>query len=885
MERPQHHHSSDSKTWDELLSFRYFQGLPTTRGYGYGGKIKDIREKEFSRIRDITYLDNVGTTLFPKSLVENFMKDLTGNVYCNPHSQNASSMLSNDAIERVRSRILQHFNTTAEDYTVIFTSGSTAAIKLVAESFPWTSPDSRQPGSCFSYLTDNHTSVVGMRMIAAAKKVSVVAVRPEEMQFLETSQTPSEEPLRPTSHLFCYPAQSNYTGTKYPLTWIEKIKTGNLRPSLPGSWYVLLDAASYVSTSPLDLSAYQADFVPVSFYKIFGFPTGLGALLVSNKIAPFLQKTFFGGGTVAAYLADEGLCFLKDSISDRFEDGTVSFLDIVALGHGFDVLERLTGGMRNIQEHTFSLGCYAYKVLSALQYANGTPVLRIYGSQQFKSLDVQGPVINFNIQDENGDVIGYTQFDKLASLNHIHVRTGCFCNAGCCQLHMKLSCEDVTRNYEAGHICGDDMDVIDGRPTGSVRMSFGYMSTFEDAQTFLKFIINTFIKRSSRLNPHAGHPTTTEHAIPGSLSPVTDRSSKEILKNAKPCSDPISSHNGAWKNSILDRNNNLNLQPSKQTVSVTPATTTATKEGATPITLTHIYIYPIASCAALEVSEWPVVSLGLLYDRNWMIVNPFGVCLSQKQEPRLSQISPSIDLARGIMVIKAKGMDPIEIPLPEARGKQNNSSSSRVCEDKTQTHDCGDRIAEWMSLFLDRPCRLIRQTSNCQRNAINKEKKGSTTTALSMVNKGQCLLINTASILQLRQQISQSSNITGLEERFPLKELVPLFQSNLVISSSKAFEEEGWSEISIGAIRFQVLRKCTKYQIICTAQQTGQQSSEFLQVLDSCKDGKDSFGMYLQNRAIGSSESAVLSVGCKVVPVKEMDTEIQYASTNHLKKA
>ncbi|XP_069075620.1 molybdenum cofactor sulfurase-like [Pleurodeles waltl] len=728
MESPQHQHRNDSKTWDELLSFRYFQGLPTTRGYGYGGKIKDIREKEFSRIRDVTYLDNVGTTLFPKSLVENFMKDLTENVYGNPHSQNASSMLTHDAVERVRNRILQFFNTTADDYTVIFTSGSTAAIKLVAESFPWTSPDSSQPGSCFSYLTDNHTSVVGMRMLAAVKNVSIFAVRPEEMQLLETSQTPAEQALSLTSHLFCYPAQSNYTGTKYPLTWIEKIKTGNLRPSMSGSWYVLLDAASYVSTSPLDLSVYQADFVPVSFYKIFGFPTGLGALLVSNKIAPFLQKTYFGGGTVAAYLADSGLCFLKDSISDRFEDGTVSFLDIIALGHGFDVLKRLTGGMRKIQEHTFSLGCYAYKVLSALQYANGTPVLRIYGSQQFKSVDVQGPVINFNLQDENGDIIGYTQFDKLASLNRIHVRTGCFCNAGCCQLHMKLSYEDVTRNYQAGHICGDDMDVIDGNPTGSVRMSFGYMSTFEDAQRFLKFIVDTFIKHSSQMDPHAGHPTTTEHAVTGLLHclTVTDKSYGKILKHTKLCGDPVSSHNGSWKKSIVDQNNNSNLQPSKQVVSDIPATTSK-KELATPIKLTHIYIYPITSCAAQEVSEWPVGSQGLLYDRNWMIVNPFGVSLTQKQEPRLSLISPSIDLARGIMVIKAEGMDAVEIPLHEARGTQNKLSPSRVCEDTTQTHDCGDRIGDWMSLFLDRPCRLIRQTSNCQRNFITKEKKDPTT--------------------------------------------------------------------------------------------------------------------------------------------------------------
>ncbi|KAJ1202747.1 hypothetical protein NDU88_006544 [Pleurodeles waltl] len=123
-----------------------------------------------------------------------------------------------------------------------------------------------------------------------------------------------------------------------------------------------------------------------------------------------------------------------------------------------------------------------------------------------------------------------------------------------------------------------------------------------------------------------------------------------------------------------------------------------------------------------------------------------------------------------------------------------------------------------------------------------------------------------------------------MEDQFPLKALVPLFRANLVISSSRPFEEEGWSDISIGALHFQVLSKHTRRQIMCTAQQTGEQNSTFLQVLDSCKDVKDSFGMYLQNQAIDSPQSAVLSVGSKVIPAKKMDNKIQYASINHLNK-
>lgn len=214
-------------------------------------------------------------------------------------------------------RLLQHFNTTVEDYTVIFTSGCTAALKLVAEAFPWAPSSPEEPGSHFCYLTDSHTSVVGMRGIMATMNVPSVPVKPAEM-VPRSKEGRAEEPDCQAPLLFCYPAQSNFSGTKYPLAWIEEIKLGKLRPvEVPGKWFVLLDAASYVSTSPLDLSTHQADFVPLSFYKMFGFPTGLGALLVKNEIASSLRKSYFGGGTAAAYLAGKDFYAPRRSVAER----------------------------------------------------------------------------------------------------------------------------------------------------------------------------------------------------------------------------------------------------------------------------------------------------------------------------------------------------------------------------------------------------------------------------------------------------------------------------------------------------------------------------------------------------------------------------------------
>ena len=145
-----------------------------------------------------------------------------------------------------------------------------------------------------------------------------------------------------------------------------------------------LDAASYVSTQRLDLSKYKPEFVALSFYKIFGFPTGVGALVVrkgmpnvSNErwsnssvdAVTLLTKRYFGGGTVAASLAGENYRKFPEDPSMRFEDGTVNFLSIIALKHGFELIQKLT--IERISSHTSSLTKFLCKQLRALTHSNG----------------------------------------------------------------------------------------------------------------------------------------------------------------------------------------------------------------------------------------------------------------------------------------------------------------------------------------------------------------------------------------------------------------------------------------------------------------------------------------------------------------------------------
>jgi molybdenum cofactor sulfurtransferase len=114
--------------------------------------------------------------------------------------------------------------------------------------------------------------------------------------------------------LLIYPAQCNYSGARFPWHWAALARRSQTTSS-QHAWLVAVDASAYASTSPIDLSDSETapDFLVLSFYKTFGFPTGLGALIVRKSLAPLLRKRYFGGGT----------CRLSSSVSDKWHSHAI----------------------------------------------------------------------------------------------------------------------------------------------------------------------------------------------------------------------------------------------------------------------------------------------------------------------------------------------------------------------------------------------------------------------------------------------------------------------------------------------------------------------------------------------------------------------------------
>ena len=220
------------------------------------------------------YLDYTAGNLTPLSLVDRHAAVLREHLLGNPHSTNPASALTTTFADQARHSVLEFFNADPEEYIVIFTANATQALKVVGEAYPF-----RDNGH-YLLTFDNHNSVNGIREFARAKGCSttyVPVILPDMRVDDAELASMLERRGKGGPRLFAYPAQSNFSGVQHPLDWIPLAQERG--------WDVLLDAAAFTPTNRLDLTTWKPDFVSQSFYKIFGYPTGVGCLVARKACA------------------------------------------------------------------------------------------------------------------------------------------------------------------------------------------------------------------------------------------------------------------------------------------------------------------------------------------------------------------------------------------------------------------------------------------------------------------------------------------------------------------------------------------------------------------------------------------------------------------------
>ena len=386
----------------------------------------------------------------------------------NPHSVNPTSAAASELVEQARAAVLRYFNAPAE-YRVIFTANATGALKLVGEAYPF------DTGSRLLLTSDNHNSVNGLREFARSSGAATTYV-PSTSPALRVDEAALRAGLHAAdperANLFAYPAQSNFSGVQHPLEWIATAQDAG--------WDVLVDGAAFVPSNRLDLGVWQPDFVPVSLYKLLGYPTGVGCLLVRERALARLRRPWFAGGTISA-VSVQGDWHTPADGEAAFEDGTVNYLALPAVEPGLRFLEEI--GIDTIHTRVGSLTAWLLDELAALRHADGAPVVQIHGPQ---TTDRRGATIAFNFLRADGRLVDIRAVDNRAASLRISLRTGCFCNPGAAEHAFGIPHEALLRRAESPDL-GDHLRALGVESGGAVRVSLGPPTTFRDVHRFMHF--------------------------------------------------------------------------------------------------------------------------------------------------------------------------------------------------------------------------------------------------------------------------------------------------------------------------------------------------------------------------------------------------------------
>ncbi|HEX8731968.1 MAG TPA: aminotransferase class V-fold PLP-dependent enzyme, partial [Ktedonobacterales bacterium] len=415
----------------------------------------------------------------------------------NPHSTNLTSMAMTRLVEQAREYVLQYFNASPDEYIVIFTPNATGALKLVGESYPF------GEGDTYLLTFDNHNSVNGIREFARSRQATVryVPVAAPDLRIdAEALAAGLDAGRAGGNNLFAFPAQSNFTGVQHPLEWIAQAQAKG--------WDVLLDAAAFAPTNRLDLSQWRPDFVSMSFYKIFGYPTGSGCLIARKSAVRKLRRPWYSGGTIT-FSSVLALDHYLTPGPASFEDGTVNYLNLPAVEIGLRHIESI--GIDMIHTRVACLTGWLLDELASMRHSNGALLIRLYGPPDTQ---MRGGTIEVNFFDPDGRLIDSNTVERIANGARISLRAGCHCNPGAREIALGFSEEDMKTCF----IGKDDesfeqfLHVIDGKTTGALRASLGLATTFTDVYTFAQFV-RTFIDQ-----PAAHTPQATAQALDASVA-------------------------------------------------------------------------------------------------------------------------------------------------------------------------------------------------------------------------------------------------------------------------------------------------------------------------------------------------------------------------------
>ena len=392
--------------------------------------IEDIR-KEFPILdtqiynKPLVYLDNAATTQKPKCVIDTIShvySTMNANVHRGVHhlSQAATTAMENSR------EIIRDFIGARHSHEIIFTSGTTESINLVASSFGNTFL--REGDEVIISTLEHHSNIVPWQLLHASKGVKFRTIPLTEDCRIDIEAF--KEMLNDNTRLVSIAHVSNVLGSTNDIKEIIDFAHSKDVP-------VLIDAAQSIAHKKIDVKELDADFVAFSSHKVYG-PTGVG-VLYGKEIWLESMKPYKGGGEMI-----KSVKFNKTTFNDlpyKFEAGTPDYVGIIALGKAIEWVKSI--GIENIAAHEEELTRYAVEQLKTI------PDMRIFGKPD-------SAAVSFLVGEIHPGDLG-TILDRLG----IAVRTG--------------------------HHCAQPLMDELGIP-GTVRASFAAYNTKEEIDTLIKGI-------------------------------------------------------------------------------------------------------------------------------------------------------------------------------------------------------------------------------------------------------------------------------------------------------------------------------------------------------------------------------------------------------------
>ena len=269
------------------------------------------------------------------------------------------------------------------------------------------------------------------------------------------------------------------------------------------------------------------------------------------------------------------------------------------------------------------------------------------------------------------------------------------------------------------------------------------------------------------------------------------------------------------------------------------------------LTVAGLYVHPVKSCSAVSLTESLLIETGLEFDRTWMVVDPDGRFVTQRELPRMALVQ--VTLKHSELVLRAPGMLALHIALDEV----DQPTQATVWDDTVKAYDMGELPAQWFSTFLGQPVRLVRFDPDQRR--LSSTRWTGDIEAENTFSDGYPVLV-----------ISQAS-LDDLNARLAARSLDPVtmvrFRPNLVLGGLEAHDEDHLDEIRIdtdeGPVRLKLVKPCARCSIPSVDPATGEQGTEPSDTLagyraDPRLDGAITFGM---NAVIVEGVERALRVG------------------------